>query len=66
MTDDDLELMERTVDGIVVRLLWRRSDGWVGVAVVDAKTGDRFVVDVHDGDDPLDVFHHPYAYAWRV
>jgi hypothetical protein len=59
------ELDSRSFDGIVVRLLWRESDGWVGVSVDDAKTGDAFVVDVVEGDSALDVFHHPFAYAAR-
>jgi hypothetical protein len=60
------ELHNRTNDGITVRLLWSPDDGRVEVAVEDAKTGDAFAVDVRAGDSPMDVFHHPYAYAaWR-
>ena len=29
----------------------------------NTKTGDAFHVEVRDGERPLDVFHHPYAYA---
>ena len=63
--DSARELDSRSFDGIVVRLLWRESDAWVGVSVDDAKTGDAFVIEVLDGDSPLDVFHHPFAYAAR-
>jgi hypothetical protein len=57
------ELHARQADGIEVRLLWSEDDGRVAVAVADAKTGDAFVIDVRDTDKPLDVFHHPFAYA---
>jgi hypothetical protein len=57
------ELDHRTNDMIDVRLLWREHDNAVLVSVADAKTGDAFTVEVRDGEKPLDVFHHPYAYA---
>jgi hypothetical protein len=57
------ELDSRTNDGIHVRLLWRKDDGRLWVDVVDTKTGEAFSVDVHDGEPPFEVFHHPYAYA---
>jgi hypothetical protein len=57
------ELHSRTNDGIHVRLLWRKHDGRLWVDVVDTKAGDAFALDVRDGERPLDVFHHPYAYA---
>jgi hypothetical protein len=57
------ELDSRTNDGIQVRLLWHPSDASVFVAVEDARTGDSFVIGVQSDESPLDVFHHPYAYA---
>jgi hypothetical protein len=57
------ELDYRANDGIDVRLLWRSSDNRLLVAVSDSKSGDAFTVDVGPHDRPLDVFHHPYAYA---
>jgi hypothetical protein len=57
------ELNSRTNDGIHVRLLWRKHDGRLWVDVVDTKAGEAFRLDVHDGERPLEVFHHPYAYA---
>jgi hypothetical protein len=57
------ELDHRRTDGIDVWLLWREDDGQVVVSVADGKTGDRFTIEVRDDDKPLDVFHHPYAYA---
>jgi hypothetical protein len=60
------ELDGRSADGIKVRLLWSPDNGRVLVAVDDTKVDDGFTVDVREGDDALDVFHHPYAYAaWR-
>jgi hypothetical protein len=57
------ELDHRTSDGIDVRLLWRERDDRVLVAVSDAKTGEEFTVEVRDGQRPLEVFRHPFAYA---
>jgi hypothetical protein len=57
------ELDHRVSDRIDVWLRWRTSDDLLFVEVADGRTGDRFVVEVLDGDRPLDVFHHPYAYA---
>jgi hypothetical protein len=57
------ELDSRTSDGIHVRLLWRPCDGHVSVAVNDTKTGEAFELPVRHGQQPLEVFHHPYAYA---
>jgi hypothetical protein len=66
MTDTFRELDHRFNDRIDVRLLWRPSDDRVIVTVADGKTGDRFSVDVPQGESPLDVFHHPFAYAaWQ-
>jgi hypothetical protein len=63
MTDTLRELDHRTNDRIDVWLLWRESDNQVLVSVTDEKTGDHFTIEVRDGERPLDVFHHPYAYA---
>ena len=57
------ELDTRVTDGIQVRLLWCEHDGTLWVTAVNSKTGDAFHVEVRDGERPLDVFHHPYAYA---
>lgn len=59
------ELDHRTGDGLDVRLLWCERDGRVHVAVTDAKTGAAFTVEVREGENPLNVFHHPFAYADR-
>jgi hypothetical protein len=57
------ELDTRVNDGLQVRLLWSEHDGRLWVAVLDTKTGETLTVQVHAGERPLDVFHHPYAYA---
>ena len=60
------ELDSRTADGIDVRLLWNEGDDHVMVTVADARSGSGFSIEVRDGDNALDVVHHPYAYAaWR-
>lgn len=60
------ELDHRANDGIDVWLLWRPLDDRLVVAVTDAKSGDAFTVEVAAHERPLDVFHHPYAYAGRA
>ncbi|HEX2411465.1 MAG TPA: hypothetical protein VHJ39_09875 [Solirubrobacteraceae bacterium] len=57
------ELDHRTNDRIDVWLLWREHDNQVLVSVADEKTGDKFTLEVREGESALDVFHHPYAYA---
>lgn len=57
------ELDSRLCDGLQVRLLWCRHDGRLWVSVIDTKQCDAFCVEVNDGESPLDVFHHPFAYA---
>jgi hypothetical protein len=57
------ELDHRSTDGLEVTLQWHASTNVVTVAVFDAKSGEAFELVVGDGQDALDVFHHPYAYA---
>jgi hypothetical protein len=59
------ELALREADGVEVTLLWHPASDAVSVMVVDAKSGDRFELVLDDDDNPLDVFHHPYAHAAR-
>ena len=56
------ELAVRASDGVVVSLLWSRSDDALTVLVSDLRRGESFEVAVGNAD-PLEVFHHPYAYA---
>jgi hypothetical protein len=57
------ELDSRTNDGIQVRLLWYPNDNHVSVTVIDTRGGEAFNLEIRDGQRPLDVFRHPYAYA---
>ena len=67
MSDNLRELDHRSNDGISVSLLWRKDDDRVIVAVEDTKLGERFELEVRDGERALDVFHHPFAYAaWHA
>ena len=57
------ELDYRATDGVEVALLWYPSNDVVSVRVADAKAGESFELVLGEGDRPLDVFQHPYAYA---
>ena len=57
------ELHSRSSDGVHVRLLWCPQSARVFVTVNDDRQGDAFAVEVPDGEQPLEVFNHPYAYA---
>lgn len=57
------ELHSRTNDGMLIRLLWSADENRVFVAVDDHKTGEAFAVEVREGERPLHVFAHPFAYA---
>ena len=64
MTGTDLpqELAHRSANGIEVSLLWSRPTGALSVFVADGRSGETLRIDAR-GDNALDVFHHPYAYA---
>ena len=57
------ELHSRDNDGIHVRLLWSECEGRLAVAVTDTRTAEAFCIEVRDGENALEVFTHPYAYA---
>ncbi len=57
------ELDYRFVNGLQVQLWWDSETGCVWVSVRDARSGNQFLIEVRDGERPLDVFHHPFAYA---
>jgi hypothetical protein len=56
------ELLSRESNGISVSLLWNREDDTLTVCVFDASTDTSFEFEV-GAASPLDVFHHPFAYA---
>ena len=53
----------RAADGVEVTLLWAKALNRVWVAVRNHRSGEEFEIEVRADDNPLDVFHHPYAYA---
>ena len=57
------ELDRRETDGLEVTLLWYAEEDYASVSVVDTKSGESFELVLGAGDDALDVFHHPFAYA---
>ena len=63
MSDDTIrELAGRRANGTAVRLLWRKSDNQLRVAVRDLEDESIFEIVVAP-EDALDAFDHPYAYA---
>jgi hypothetical protein len=56
-------LHSRVSAGIQVDLLWSEHAQRVWVTVTDTGNGEAFSLPVSDDERPLDVFHHPYAYA---
>jgi hypothetical protein len=56
------ELAQREGDGLDVRLIWSKANNALKVIVTDAKLGETIIVPVQ-GENPLEVFHHPFAYA---
>jgi hypothetical protein len=56
------ELDYRESDGVEVSLLWSRADGSLAVAVLDARTAERFELPV-EPEQARDAFQHPFADA---
>ena len=59
--EEDLDF--RTADGVEVTLLWANALNRVWVAVHNHRSGEELEIEVRADDNPLDVVHHPYAYA---
>jgi hypothetical protein len=57
-----VDLAHRESVGIAVTLLWDRQRDVAAVCVID-QAGDSFELVLSEHESPLDVFHHPYAYA---
>jgi hypothetical protein len=62
MDEQTIELAQRHGGGIVVRLLWTRSDDSVRIAVEDERTGEVFELNVRR-EQAYDAYTHPFAYA---
>ncbi len=56
------ELASRTSNGLEVTLVWHRGHNDVHVRVIDARTDEAFELTVA-GENALEAFYHPYAYA---
>ncbi|HEU5213432.1 MAG TPA: hypothetical protein VFU10_11730 [Gaiellaceae bacterium] len=56
------ELAHRAGDGLEVTLLWHEDGNRVVIVVDDARTGERFEIEVPT-INALDAFEHPFAYA---
>ena len=56
------ELAQRDGDGLDVRLIWSDATDALKVIVTDSKLGETIIVPV-EAENPLEVFHHPFAYA---
>lgn len=56
------ELASRSGDGLVVVLTWDPATDEVTVSVDDLRSGGRIDIPV-PGDQALDAFNHPFAYA---
>ena len=61
--DETHDLDFRAANGVEVTLLWAKALNRVWVVVRNHRSGDEFEIEVRADDNPLDVFHHPYAYA---
>jgi hypothetical protein len=57
-----VELAHRENDGMAITLVWDTRGDSRTVFVLDARSGELLAVPV-EGDNALDVFHHPFAYA---
>ena len=62
MDEQTIELAQRQNGGIVVRLLWTRSDDSVRISVEDEQTGEVFELNV-GREQAYDAYTHPFAYA---
>ena len=45
-----------------IALFWSRRTHRAAIAVEDEATGERFELLVGPGDNPLELFEHPYSY----
>ena len=62
--DHNAKLLARRHTGTAdVALLWSKRTHCAAVTVDDDATGEHFELLVHDHDNPLELYDHPYAYA---
>jgi hypothetical protein len=56
------ELACRDSGSAHVQLLWSRRSGRAAVVVTDDATGEVSEIEVAAGENPLELFEHPFAY----
>lgn len=59
------ELARRDEAGSHVALLWSRRRHRAAVVVDDDATGELTQLDIHERENPLELYQHPYAYLTR-
>jgi len=57
------ELISREAGCTHVVLLWSRRSGRAAVVVEDDASGEVVEMDVRERENPLELFHHPFAYV---
>jgi hypothetical protein len=62
--NDVVDIATRHAAGIEVALIWDRRDKSLVVFAYDALTQEEIVIPV-TGDEALEVYRHPFAYADR-
>ena len=62
--NDVVDIATRHGGGIEVALIWDRRDKSLVVFAYDAQTHEEVVIPV-TGDEALEVYRHPFAYADR-
>lgn len=58
-----VELSSRQNDGITVTMWWDRENNVGLVTVDDSKDNTSHVLEVEVGENPMEVFNHPFAYV---
>jgi hypothetical protein len=56
------ELARRDAAGSHVVLLWSRRWRRAAIVVDEDATGELVQLDIGERDNPLELYHHPYAY----
>ena len=56
------ELARRDSAGTHVALLWSRRRHRAAVVLEEDATGELVELDIHERENPLELYQHPYAY----
>lgn len=59
------ELAARDAGPTHVLLLWSRRTGRAAVVIENDATGEIVEIDVRDSENPLELFRHPFVYAFE-